>query len=256
MVAHNASFNCNAAKVIVVASGWSLKDRFLQKVREVLAFTASRKAYYPGAQDRYKAFLKQYPAALPLSETGEQVVPWTVIPGVPAKKGEYALTSEAFCGVLAEVELESATAEEFLGKVGTFCNDEVWGTLSCMIIIDSKTQKTHNDAFEALLGTLEYGGIAVNCWAGLVYGLGSTTWGAFPGHTVDNVVSGIGVVHNAFMIDHPQKSIIRGPFRPKMKHVWDPTHTTGHKMGPKGCAFERSPTLFKLIGLATTAMRA
>jgi len=256
MVAHNASFNCNAAKAIVVASGWALKDRFLQKVREVLTFTPSRKAYYPGAQERYDAFLKNYPGAIPLSESGEQVVPWTVLPKVPAKKGEYALTSEAFCGVLAEVELEAETASEFLGKVGAFCNDEVWGTLSCMIIIDSKTEKANQDEFEKLLGALRYGGIAVNCWAGLVYGLGSTTWGAFPGHTVDNVVSGIGVVHNAFMIDHPQKSVVRGPFRPQVKHVWDPTHKSTHKMGPKVCSFERSPSLFKLIGLAATAMRS
>jgi hypothetical protein len=256
MVAHNASFNCNAAKALVVASGWDLKDRFIQKVREILAFTPSRRAYYPGAEKRYKAFLEKYPDAIPLSEEGEDIVPWTVLPGVPAKKGEYALTSEAFCGVLAEVEIDAATTVEFLSKVGAFCNDEVWGTLSCMIIIDEKTQKANKEAFEALVGELRYGGVAINCWAGLIYGLSSTTWGAFPGHTVDNVVSGIGVVHNTFMIDHPQKSVVRGPFMPQMKHVWDPTHKTGHKMGPKLCSFERSPSLFKLIGLAAKAMRA
>jgi hypothetical protein len=256
MVAHNASFNCNAAKAIVVASGWALKERFLQKVRETLAFTPARRAYYPGAKQRYEAFLENYPKAIPLSEPGDDVVPWTVIPSVPPKKGEYALTSEAFCGVLAEVELEAATTTEFLNKVGAFCNDEVWGTLSCMIIVDAKTEKTNKVAIEQLVGELRYGGIAVNCWAGLVYGLGSTTWGAFPGHTVEKVVSGIGVVHNAFMIDHPQKSVVRGPFRPQMKHIWDPTHKTSHKMGPKVCSFERSPSFFKLVGLAVKAMRA
>ena len=34
---------------------------------------------------------------------GDEVVPWTLIPDVPASAGEYALTEEAFCGVLAEV---------------------------------------------------------------------------------------------------------------------------------------------------------
>ena len=256
MVSHNSSFNCNAAKVLLLPSGWALKDQFVQKVRETLAFTPSRKAYYPGAKDRYEGFLKNYPEAIPLAEDGEEVVPWTVLPNVPLKKGEYALTNEAFCGVLAEVEVEANTAAEFIEKVGAICNEEIWGTLSCMILIDEKTEKANKDAFEELLGELKYGGIAVNCWGGLIYGLASTSWGAFPGHTLDNVVSGIGVVHNTFMIDHPQKSVVRGPFRPQVKHLWDPTHKTAHKMGPKVCAFERSPSLFKLIGLAVGAMRA
>ena len=90
----------------------------------------------------------------------------------------------------------------------------------------------------------------------MIFGLASTSWGAFPGHTLDNVVSGIGVVHNTYMIDHPQKSVVRGPFRPQVKHLWDPTHKTAHLLGPKVCAFERSPSFFKLIGLAFTGMKA
>jgi len=256
MVAHNASFNCNAAKVLVLASGWALKERFVQKVREILAFTAPRRAYYPGAEDRYAAFLEAYPGAIPLTEDGEELVPWTVLPDVAAKKGEYALTNEAFCGVLAELEIEAATTGEYLEKVGPFCNEEVWGTLSCMVIVDPKTEAAHKEAFEKLLGELRYGGVAINCWAGVIYGLSSTTWGAFPGHTVDNVVSGIGYVHNTFMIDHPQKSVIRGPFRPQHKHLWDPTHKTANLLGPKVCAFEKSPGFFRLLSLAVGAMRA
>lgn len=256
MVSHNSSFNCNAAKVLVLPSGWAQKDQFVQKVRETLAFTPARKAYYPGAQDRYQAFLSQYPNAIPLTEDGEEVVPWTVLPDVDLKKGEYALSNEAFCGVLAEVEIEANTASEFIGKVGAVCNEDIWGTLSCMVLIDSKTEKENKEAFEDLLAELRYGGIAVNCWAGVIFGLASTSWGAYPGHTLDDVVSGIGVVHNTYMIDHPQKSVVRGPFRPQVKHLWDPTHKTAHILGPKVCSFERSPSVFKLLGLALSAMKA
>ncbi|MCS6901469.1 MAG: aldehyde dehydrogenase family protein, partial [Myxococcales bacterium] len=105
MVAQNASFNCNAAKVLVVASSWPQKDTFLQKVEDSLARTPPRKAYYPGAQQRYQAFLDHYPSAKPLQPRSEEVVPWTIIPGVKPDSKEYALRNEAFCGVLATVEL-------------------------------------------------------------------------------------------------------------------------------------------------------
>src|SRR5215470_10932853 len=63
MVAQNASFNCNAAKVLVTARGWPERDRFLGHVRAALQKTPARKAYYPGARDRYRAFLDRYPGA-------------------------------------------------------------------------------------------------------------------------------------------------------------------------------------------------
>src|SRR5690606_29141913 len=54
MVTNNASFNCNAGKILVTAKGWPLRERFLQRVHEVLASLPPRKAYYPGAEQRYQ----------------------------------------------------------------------------------------------------------------------------------------------------------------------------------------------------------
>ena len=44
---------------------------------------------------------------------------------------------------------------------------------------------------------------AGNGWTGVNFGLGVTSWGAVPGHTRDDIVSGVGVVHNALLLDHP-----------------------------------------------------
>src|SRR5262249_59929201 len=63
MVAQNASFNCNAAKVLVTARGWLQRKTFLEKVERALALARPRSAYYPGAHDRYRAFLEHYPEA-------------------------------------------------------------------------------------------------------------------------------------------------------------------------------------------------
>jgi hypothetical protein len=255
MVANNASFNCNAAKALVVASGWEQKGKFLAKVRDALAKMPARKAYYPGAQDRYRGFLDNYPNAEKLGDASSDVVPWTVIPGVPPNAGEYALTNEAFCGVLALVELDATDAASFLKAAVPFANDTMWGTLSAMVLIDPATERANQAAFEQALCDLRYGGIAVNAFAGLIYGLVVTTWGAFPGHPLTDIQSGRGVVHNAFMFDNPQKSVVRAPFRMKRTPLWFSDHKTQGSTAKALAQMEAYPSFLKLPKLIANAVR-
>jgi len=255
MVTNNASFNCNAAKILVVASGWAQKDEFLLKVREALGMIPSRKAYYPGAQSRYQGFLDQYPQARKLSNEGDDVVPWTVLPDVPATHGEYALTNEAFCGVLAEVALDADDAESFMAEATRFANDDCWGTLSCSVMIDPRTERAHKASLEQMIAGLRYGGVGVNLWAGVIYGLVSTTWGAFPGHPLTDIRSGRGVVHNSFFFDHPQKSVLRAPFFIAPKPVWFSDHANQADVGKRMLAYEAEPSWFKVPGIAMAAFK-
>lgn len=255
MVANNASFNCNAAKVIVTSKSWPQREQFLELVHAALAQTPPRKAYYPGAHQRYQGFLDHYPQAEALAERTKDVVPWTVIPDVPAEKGEYALTNEAFCGVLAETAIEATDAADFLAKATEFANESCWGTLSCVVLIHPDTQKANERSFDAMLAGLKYGGIGVNCFAGVIYGLVVTTWGAFPGHTNQDIQSGRGVVHNALLLDHPQKSIVKAPFRINPTPAWFGDHKTGHILGPALCRFEASPSFLRLPAVIAAALR-
>ena len=66
---------------------------------------------------------------------------------------------------------------------------------------------------------LRYGTVAINAWTGFAYLTARASWGAFPGHTVDDVQSGIGVVHNALLLENPERSVVRGPFRPAPRSV-------------------------------------
>lgn len=255
MVAQNASFNCNAAKVVVTARGWDRRDAFLAKLHDTLARTAPRKAYYPGAQQRYQAFVDKYPQAKALGAAGVDVVPWTVIPGVAPAAGEYALTNEAFCGVLAETDVDAADAREFLAKAVDFANDRCWGTLSCCVLVHPATEKAHPAELDEAIARLRYGGIGVNAWPGILYGLVSTTWGAFPGHTPDDIQSGTGVVHNTFLFDHPEKSVVRAPFRIKPTPAWFPDHKNLAELGRKLTAMEAAPGWGKLFGVAAAALK-
>ena len=255
MVAQNASFNCNAAKVLVTARGWNLRERFLERVHASLARASARKAYYPGAEARYSAFLAKYPNAKVVGTPGEGVVPWTIIPEVPPVAGEYALSNEAFCGVLAEVSLDANGPEEFLRAAVDFANDKCWGTLSCMLLIDDGTQKRYAEAVDRAIEELRYGGIAINLWAGVIYGLCSPTWGAFPGHPPTDIRSGSGVVHNAFLFDHPQKSVVRAPFRLRPTPPWFHDNKNLRNLGEALMREETDPGWLNLLTVALASFK-
>jgi hypothetical protein len=255
MIAHNASFNCNAGKVLVLARGWAQRAEFLDTLQEVLVSLPPRRAYYPGALQRHQAFVDRYPQARVIGQRGEDVVPWTLIPNVPAEPGEYALTTEAFCGVIAETTLEASDAPTFLAQAVPFANDVVWGTLSCVVIANGATQRAHRQEFEDALGALRFGGIAVNAWTGVNFGIGSATWGAYPGNRLDAIGSGIGVVHNTHLFDHPQKSVVRAPFVMYPWPIWFADHGNLHELGRRAVTFEAAPSLASLPALALAGLK-
>lgn len=255
MMTNNASFNCNAAKILVLSRTWPQRQAFLDRLHGVLAGLPSRKAYYPGARQRYDGFIDQYPQAKPLTENRPETLPWTVIPDVPAEEGEYALTNEAFCGVIAQVDLDAKDPGEFLRVATDFCNDACWGTLSMMMLIHPREQKEYAADFDHAVANLRYGGIGINVWAGLIYGLVVTTWGAYPGHPLDDIRSGRGVVHNTYMIDHPEKSVVRAPFRINPTPLWFSDHKTQNKVGRAMVAFEANPGFTRLPGVLVHALR-
>ncbi|RYE89999.1 MAG: aldehyde dehydrogenase, partial [Myxococcales bacterium] len=255
MVANNASFNCNAAKVLVVAEGWAQREVFLRKVEEQLQKTTPRKSYYPGAQQRYQGFLDKYPKAKPLGQRTDDVVPWTLIPDVKPDPEEYALRNEAFCGVLAITSLDASRAEDFLAKAVKFANDDCWGTLSCTVLVDPRTELALGTALEVALSDLKYGGIGLNIFPGVIYSLCVTTWGAFPGHPPKDIRSGVGFVHNTFLLDHPQKSIVRAPFLINPTPAWFADHKNLAALGKNLTRYEGQPSWPNLFRVATAALK-
>ena len=255
MVAHNGSFNCNAAKVLITARDWDLRESFLDRVEHFLDRTPQRDPYYPGARERYREFLSRYPNARCLGRPNPNGVPWTILPDVPGHPSEYALTHEAFCGVLATVDIEADDAANFLDRTVEFVNDSVWGTLSCVVLIDPRSARQHAQALDRAVADLRYGTIGINVWAGVSFGLGTTSWGAFPGHTSEDIRSGQGAVHNSYLFDYPEKSVLRGPFRSFPKPVLFADHRTLDVLGRKLTDFEVAPSLLKIPGLLLTALR-
>jgi acyl-CoA reductase-like NAD-dependent aldehyde dehydrogenase len=257
MVTNNASFNCNAAKLLVLPKGWALRDSFIKKLSDVLSAVPPRKAYYPGAAQRFSALTTGHADVRKIGSAGEHTLPWTLVLGLDATNtGESNFTTEPFCSILSEVSVEGADPVEFLQKATAFANDRVWGTLNATLFVHPKVEAsaTAKAAIDDSLRDLRFGTVAINAWPALGYALVTTPWGGHPSATLANVQSGLGWVHNAVMLEGIEKCVIRAPLKPMPKQIYFPTHKTLDQVGRRLVDFEGAPSWLKVPGLALAAL--
>ncbi len=257
MLANNAGFNCNAARVLIQHRSWQHRRALLDEVRRAFGRIPTRHAYYPGAVERYQRFVDAHPDAERIGKPAEGELPWTLLPDVQPSPDEMALRNEAFCSVMAETALDADSPAEFIDKAVELCNDTIWGTLNATLLVHpaSLVDLETRAAFDRALADLRYGTIAINCWAAVGYGLVTTTWGAYPGHDLYDIQSGTDVVHNTLMFGKAEKAVVRTPFRMIPKPAWFATHKTCLAMGKKITDFEAAPSITKLPGIFWQALR-
>jgi acyl-CoA reductase-like NAD-dependent aldehyde dehydrogenase len=239
MLVNNAGFNCIAARVIIQHRQWAKRRNLVNAVRDSLRRAEPRTPYYPGAVERWRRFTGEHPTAEWYGEApdeSEERLPFTFIPDLdPTNLDDGAFTTEAFCGIFGEVGLDAPRAVgDYLDAAVDFCNETLWGTLSASILVhpDSLKDPDIAAAVERAIDRLRYGSVVVNHWSAVPYGMVSTSWGAYPGATPQDIQSGVGVVHNTSLLEGIEKSVVRGPFRPPLKPVWFHTHGGVAKMGP------------------------
>lgn len=258
MLANNAGFNCNAARVLVLHEGWRQREAFLAAVRGVLRQVPLRRAYYPGAADRYGAFLAAHPEAEQIGSPAEGELPWALAADLdPEAVDELAFTTESFCSFFGAVALPAMNGAEFVRRAVAFCNERLWGTLNVTLLVDprSAAERELGAAVEQAIADLRYGTVSINHWAAIGYGVVVTPWGAFPGHLPEDIQSGVGVVHNTLMFSRAEKSVLRAPFRARPKPPWFALHTTGHRLLRRLTFFEADPAPWKLPGIFALALQ-
>jgi acyl-CoA reductase-like NAD-dependent aldehyde dehydrogenase len=212
---NNAGHNCIATQILVVSEDWPLADKLIAEIRTVMREVEPRRTYYPRSDEKTGKACEGMSGAEFLSSDKSRAL----IPDVDPQSGASILRDEVFAGALGIVRLPGKTAPEFMRNAVEFANDVLPGTLGATIIIDPKTRKTNAAAFDEAISGLRYGDIGVNVWSAMNFLLGYTSWGAFPGHTPQNIGSGTGVVHNAFLLQHVQKTISEIPFRPSPRAI-------------------------------------
>lgn len=257
---HNGGYNCVASQVVVINSDWPQKERFLAHLRAALADAPARPAYYPGSDERVARALDAYDGAERID--GGRVL----ITGLDPAQAGPVVSGEYFAPVLAVLELSGDPARFLTAAVRT-ANEDLVGTLGVNLIAHPGTMAVLGPALDEAIAELRYGTVALNAWTGVGYLTAAAPWGAFPGHTLDDVQSGIGVVHNALLLEGPERTVVRGPFYPAPRSLlhgrttlspkppWFVTNRTAATTGRLLAEFAAAPRWTALPKIFASALR-
>jgi aldehyde dehydrogenase (NAD(P)+) len=257
-VAYNASFLCNSAKMLVTPKAWGQRPALLDAVERILGTVPLRKAYYPGAEERWQRLTGGRRGVRNVGTPGQGELPWTILAGLDsADAGDPAYTTEPFCSVLSETEVGSDDPVEFLDRAVDFANNRLWGSLSADIVVHPKSLKDPRvaEALERAIGRLRYGAVTVNSWTGFVFSFASPPWGAYPGSTPADIQSGNAWVHNTPMLEGIEKAVLRHPLTIMPKPAVFPSHRTAHTLMERLTALEERASWSRVPGVVATAMR-
>lgn len=254
----NASFLCNAVKVIVTPLKWPGRVPFIRHLEDVLARLPSRRAYYPGAVEQWHSLISGRGRLRTFGEAGEGRLPWALITWLdPENRDEPFFRDEPFCPVLTETSVGSADPLEFLSAAVNFVNEMLWGTLSASLVVHPRSLRDLPvaEAVEKAIGALRYGTVAVNSYPGMSYGIASPPWGGFPGSDLADIQSGRGWVHNTSMIEGVEKVVFRRTLTTFPKPVYVPGHRSFRPLMRRLTALEKSYSWHKLPGVMAAALQ-
>jgi aldehyde dehydrogenase (NAD(P)+) len=243
--------------MLILAKGWPQRDQFMSMVAKAFGQVAPRKAYYPGARERYTDLLRGHDRIEKFGQPSDGALAWALVRDVDASnRDEKLFQVEPFCGILSQTEISSNDPVAFLDEVTSFCNDRMWGTLNATIVIHPKSEADPAvaRALDRATAALRYGSIGINHWPGLVYGFVTPPWGGHPSATLRDIQSGLGWVHNTYMLEGIEKSVLRGPLKTSMKPAWFFDNGKTRVIAEKLTAFEASPSWLKVPGLAVAAI--
>ena len=263
---HNHGFNCIACQILILPGAWDQADALLDEMRSVVGELDDRRAYFPGAELRQHNAVAAHPDAEILTKG---IAPVTFITDLdPMNSEDVCFTTEFFGAVLGVVRIPGDDVAVYLANAVSFANETLDGNLGANVIVHPATAAAHTEALDQAIQSLRYGTVAVNSWVGVAYAMTRATWGAFPGNDRNDIRSGIGVVHNALMLEGVERTVVRGPFAPFPRTIrqgiWHteplpPHFVTNHnaaKIGERLTEFAVTGSWKPIPGLLSAALRA
>jgi acyl-CoA reductase-like NAD-dependent aldehyde dehydrogenase len=248
---------CFAPRILVLHRGWSLRQSFLDALVEALSEVTPIRAYYPGSSEMQQVFVKAHPEAIEIGGGLEDHVPWTVIPDLdPMVSDDICFRRESFSGLCGEVSLDAPSVPEFLDQAVEFLNGTVWGTLSTTLVVGEKSLADDQiaSAVERSIADLRYGTVALNGPGTWGFYTMIAPWGGFLGSKLQDIQSGTCRVANFLMLHHPQKTVVRAPFKMR-PYPFLSTSKELHVFSRKLAEFEENSSFTKLPGLFWSAMQ-
>ncbi len=209
----NGGAVCGRPQTIITSKNWPQRTQFITALRKAIAEdTFGTATYYPGVDKTKEQFLQNQPTAEVLQPEGGKHPKSDVvfIPGIDAN--DFAVHNEAFCQIFSELPLDTANdADDFLTNATAICNNELLGSLGCMMLVDTATFKANEERVHRAVRELKYGGIAVNNVPPNIWLNAYLTWGGC-GETTENFVSGVGNFGNGLNFENIVKSVIIDDF--------------------------------------------
>ncbi|MER7171553.1 aldehyde dehydrogenase family protein [Streptomyces mesophilus] len=258
---NNSGHNCVATQILLVPRDWDGTEPLLAEIRRLLRALPPRADYYPGAADRIAAV-----AGERAESYGEDACR-ALVPDVAADAEDPMLGVEVFASALGVVRLPGEDAAQFLDAAVEFANDRLPGTLGATLLVHPRTERGHRAAVDRAIASLRYGTLGVNCWSAFGFLLGSTPWGAFPGHSRQDIGSGVGFVHNAYLLEDVEKTVLRAPFAPAPRGLFTGspslsprppyfvTNRTGRTTMRRLTAYAADGKAWRLPGVFASAVR-
>lgn len=281
----NGGHICMSPQIVLTHRGWKQREQFLTLLKEEFGRAPPPQCYYPGCDAGATAFAAEYE-----KEAGFHRLKAASYVGhddhkhedfvsfvEDAKPDSLYITKEIFGPGFVEVTLplagegSGAAAEDnndegagagvdvdaFLADSLDFVNNRAWGNLSTSLVIDPRTQAAHRAAFDNWVDSVEVGIIGINLWAGWTPAHGCCCFGAYPGNTEENVMSGIGKIQNAYHLDRPIKMVKHSPFvspaHPQSKSASE-AGMAEYKKSMRLAWFAVRPGWWRFMGLASASL--
>jgi acyl-CoA reductase-like NAD-dependent aldehyde dehydrogenase len=261
---HNSGFNCVACQVLILPEDWSKTEQLMAEVERVIRGMPTRGLYYPGAANRMQEFSEHSDS---ITKFERDAVDACFVAPISGRADVWFENNEVFAPAMSTYKINQSDPEAYLRAAVSYANKRLHGTLGANILIHPATlRQIGKQRFEEIIADLHYGTIAINAWTGLGFLMAQCTWGAFPGHKLDDVQSGIGVVHNTFMFDKPERCIVRAPFRPFPRNLlslnftllpkppWFVTNRKQHKIGMLLTRFQYKPSFLRIPRIFLNAL--
>ena len=224
---NNSGFNCIAAQVIVLPKGWHSNEKLKYYIKYYLKKIGDTTSYYPGSIETLKK--------LQTNNNYEQIndnlcsTPFMVS---DLDNDKTFSKEEVWNSTLYFKEIEYTDYESYANNSIAYVNNELWGNLGATVLIKDYKKKRNTEVVENYKNNLNYGTVAINEWAAIAFIIPTMPWGGYPGNKDNNIQSGQGFVHNAFLFESPLKGVVETKFRFSrfIDPPWFVTNKKGHRL--------------------------
>lgn len=222
MLAAGIGYTCTSMRVLILPKYWNGSQKLIEKLKEKMSTAEQACNYYPGTKGTIEEALAIYPNSWRSGHLDNSNQPWIMAENLDPNAEEVAFYHEFWGAFFCQTFIDGANKEEYLANAVKFANEKLWGTLSCAIIIDSKSQKLmrKNKSLLKAIDELKYGTVALNTTPALFAFMATSPWGGYPGAQYNDIQSGNGFVTNPFMLEKIEKSVISAPFIMHPRPFW------------------------------------